>query len=91
MYKMYNLHMKTISATDARNNLKSVMDMITKNDEVVVIKNHNNPEIIMMKYPRHYNPNLSDMTNFMANNPAFDFLADEPDLYTRDDLKKKYV
>lgn len=85
------MHMKTISTTNARKNFKSVIDLVTDSDEVVVIKNHNTPEIIMMKYPKHYSSNFSDMTNFMANNPAFDFLADEPDIYTTDDLKKKYV
>jgi len=38
-----------------------------------------------------YNAALSPELNFQANNPALDFLKDEPELYTLSDLKKRYV
>jgi hypothetical protein len=87
---MYNLNMKTISTTEARKNIKTVMDLVTEEDEVFVIKNHNTPEVIMIKYPKYYNPELSDITNFSANYGAFDFLHEEPDIYSIDDVKEKY-
>lgn len=82
--------MKTISTTNVRKNISSVMDMITKENEVVVIKNHERPEVIMIKYPRYYNSKYSDVVNFNINSSSFDFLEDEPDIYTLDDLKNVY-
>ena len=42
----------------------------------------------MYAYPTELNPQLDEITNFNANSPSFDFLADEPDLYSASDLKK---
>jgi len=44
-----------------------------------------------MKYPENFNKELSEITNINANSASFDFLKDEPDIYSVDDLKKSYV
>jgi len=44
------------------------------------------------KCPEHpiYNTNVNEITNINALSKSFDFLADEPELYSILDLKKKY-
>jgi hypothetical protein len=46
---------------------------------------------LIIRYPEHLNADLSDVTNVNANSRSFSFLAKEPDLYSVDDLTKKYV
>ena len=35
-----------------------------------------------MKFPRDYNKDLNEITNINTYSSSFDFLADEPDLYS---------
>ena len=37
-----------------------------------------------------YDKNMNEITNISANSKSFDFLANEPELYSVSDLKKKY-
>ncbi len=37
-----------------------------------------------------YNMNVNEITNINADSKSFDFLAEEPELYSVLDLKKKY-
>jgi len=37
-----------------------------------------------------YNTNVNEITNINALSKSFDFLADEPELYSVSDLRKKY-
>jgi hypothetical protein len=42
-------------------------------------------------FPKNLNINLSETTKINANSSSFEFLKDEPDLYTKEDLRKKYI
>jgi len=40
---------------------------------------------------RAYSPSVNDITNVNAYSKSFDFLKDEPDIYSVSDLKKRYA
>ena len=83
--------MRTISTTDARRNIKTLIDMVRDTGNVVLIGRRNNTEAILMKYPRDYSRELNDITNINTMSKSFDFLSDEADIYSEADLKKKYA
>ena len=85
------MSMKTISTTNVRKQMKSLIDVVKETGEVIAIGRRNNIEAILIKFPREYNKNVSDITNVNVYSPSFDFLEKEPDLYSIKDLKKKYV
>jgi len=82
--------MKTITTTNVRKNIKSLVDMVKETGEVIAIGRRNNLEALLIKFPKDYQKDLSDITNINTYSTSFDFLNDEPDLYSSDDLKKKY-
>lgn len=91
MYKMYNIDMKIISTTNARKHIADIINAVRKDGSVFAIGRHNKPEVLIIKFPTEYNQKLNDITNVNAYSDSFAFLKDEPDLYTIDDLKKRYV
>ncbi len=84
---MYNISMKTISTTNARKSLSAIIDSVKTTKRPIAIGRHNKPEVLIVPVPS-YNPELSDVTNLAMFGGAFDFLWDEPDLYSRKDIKK---
>lgn len=83
--------MKKISTTNARKQLSNLIDIVRETGEVFAISRHEDIDALLIRFPKNYNKNLSRITNYNAYSPSFDFLADEPDLYSIDDLKKPYV
>ena len=83
--------MKVMTTTNVRKHIKALIDQVTVTGAVVAIGRRNNPEALIIKFPREYNKHLSDITNINAYSESFNFLADEPDLYTVDDLKRRYA
>ncbi|MFA6018194.1 MAG: hypothetical protein WCT28_00445 [Patescibacteria group bacterium] len=83
--------MKVVSTTVARKNIKQIIDEVRHENEVFVVGRHSHHDAIIIRFPEHYNKSLSDITNINANSSSFDFLKDEPDLYSRDDVKEAYV
>lgn len=88
---MYNLHMKTISTTQARKNISSIINIVKETGETVALGRHNKIDALIIKFPYEYNKSVSEITNMNAYSGSFDFLNDEPDIYSVDDLKKRYV
>ena len=91
MYILYNVYMKTITTTEARKNIKTLLDSVAHRGESFIIERHNRPEVLVIPFRNTYNPEIDEITNFNAMFGAFDWLKDEPDLYSTDDIKKKYV
>ena len=58
---------------------------------IIAIGRQHKKEALLIPFPENLNDDLSDITNFNANSASFDFLKDEPDLYSISDLKKSYV
>ncbi|MEK7113814.1 MAG: hypothetical protein AAB873_03235 [Patescibacteria group bacterium] len=83
--------MKTISITNARSSMKALIDRVKYRGEVFAIGRRNSIDAVIVQFPSNYNKNIDDITNINANSRSFDFLKDEPDIYSREDLKKIYA
>ena len=83
--------MKTISITNTRNNIKTLIDRVKYRGESFAIGRRNSIDAVVIAFPTNYNKNLNDITNINANSKSFDFLKDEPDIYSASDLKKVYA
>lgn len=88
---MYNYSMKTISTTEARKNIKKLINYVRETNDTVVIGRRNAMEALLMKFPDAYSNSFDDITNINTYSGSFDFLKDEPDLYNISDLKERYV
>jgi prevent-host-death family protein len=85
---MYNSGMKTISTTDVRKNISEMVDAVRETGSVFLIGRRGAPEAVLLKFPTEYRTDVSDITNVNAYSGSFDFLRDEPDLYSVADIKK---
>jgi hypothetical protein len=83
--------MKTISTTNARKHFKDLIDFVSETGGVVGIGRRDDIAAIMLKFPRDYNQNLNDISNINSYSESFSFLEHEPDIYTVNDLKKRYA
>lgn len=93
---------KTISAMQARQNLGSVINSVSLRGDEYIIERAGKPMAVIISIEKFYemNPkNLYDIemsehlpiTEINAQSGGFDFLKDEPDIYSIEDLKKRYV
>ncbi|RJQ31012.1 type II toxin-antitoxin system Phd/YefM family antitoxin [Candidatus Parcubacteria bacterium] len=83
--------MKIITTTKVRKRISEMVDRVKYHGEVFAIGRRNSAEALLIRFPRAYNKDLSDITNINAYSESFDFFKSEPDLYTIKDIKKKYV
>jgi len=93
--------LKKISAMKARQNLGSLMNSISLKGDEVIIERAGKPMVAMIPVKRFLeltNQKLKlemsedlPMAEINTNSESFDFLEDEPDLYSIDDLRKRYV
>ena len=82
--------MKIMTTTKARENIKQIIDRVKYRGEVFGIGRRNSIDAIVIQFPETYNRNSNDITNINTYSKSFDFLKDEPDLYSVSDLKKRY-
>ena len=82
--------MKIVSASNVRKNIASLVDEVVETGEVIGIKRHKEIDALIVKFPREYRSDFSEIANLSAYSTSFDFLKDEPDDYSRDDIKEKY-
>jgi hypothetical protein len=79
--------MNTISTTEARENLGGYLNELANGTaEAFVIGRRNAPEAVLVKFPALYSKKVSDITNINTYSRSFDFLNDEPDLYSEEDV-----
>lgn len=78
--------MTVISTSKARNLLPQFIAALKEHDAAFVIGRRNSPEAVLIKFPSHYKKDVSDITNVNAYSSSFDFLADEPELYSAADV-----
>lgn len=83
--------MKVITTTNARKNISSIVDRVKMHGEVFGIGRRNSIDALIIQFPSAYNKELNEITNVNALSHSFDFLSEEPELYSMSDLKKKYV
>lgn len=67
------------------------MDIVTTKRASIVLGRRNKPEAVLIPFPHVWNSKLSDITNVNAYSQSFDFLKDEPDIYSIKDIKQKYA
>lgn len=79
--------MKVITTTKARQNMKEIVNRVKYRGEVFGIGRRNSIDAVIMPFNGSYNHNLSDMTNIAVHSKSFDFLKDEPDIYSASDGK----
>ncbi len=80
--------MTIISTSKARNLLPQFIEALKERDGAYVIGRRNNPEVILIKFPHEYRKNVTDITNVNAYSSSFNFLLDEADLYSVDDVRE---
>lgn len=83
--------MEILTTTSARKRIKDIVDRVKYRGEVFAIGRRNSIDAVIIGFPRIYNPEVNDITNINAYSKSFDFLESEPDIYSADDLKKRYV
>ena len=80
-----------IPATEARRRFSELVNQVRYANTPVLIGRHDTAEVLMIKFPSQHNPILDDVTNMNQYGGAFDFLEQEPDIYSYSDLKKRYA
>lgn len=83
--------MKTLTTTEARKKISHLVNHVRETGEMVAIGRRNIPEVLVMKFPTVYNDSFNEITNVNAQSGSFSFLEDEPDLYSVNDLNRRYV
>ncbi len=83
--------MQIVSTTTMRKNMSEVINTLQNKGGVLGVGRRNKIEVLVIKCPEYLNKEINDISNFNANFGSFDFLKNEPDLYSLDDLKKRYV
>ncbi len=82
----YYVGMTVISTSKARNALPQFIEALKEHDGAFVIGRRNVPEAVLIKFPSHYRKDVSDITNVNAYSASFEFLNDEPELYSGEDV-----
>jgi hypothetical protein len=83
--------MRIVTTTNARKNISHIIDRVKIHGEVFGIGRRNSIDALIIQFPSQYNKDLDEITNINAQSKSFDFLQDEPELYSVADLKKRYV
>lgn len=92
MYNEYTINiMRIILTTTARKHLSKLVNTVRYSRKPIAIGRRNKAEVLMIPFPTSFNSELDELTNFNSYGGGFDFLEDEPDLYSSTDLKKSYV
>lgn len=83
--------MKVITTSAARKNLSAIVDAVRFTNKPVAIGRRDKAEALLIKFPESANSLVDDMTNMNVYGGGFDFLEQESDIYSRDDLITSYV
>jgi hypothetical protein len=87
---LYNLYMKIVTTTMARKNICKILNRVKYFGEVFAIGRRDSIDALLIKFPNAYNEDLNEITNINANSNSFDFLSNEPEIYSVADLRIKY-
>lgn len=96
LYFVHNVHyvhiihlrsMKIVSITEGRKKLGELVDIVKYQKQPIALGKHGRADAFLVASISEEEWPTADM---LSASSSFDFLKDEPDLYTRADLKKKY-
>ena len=82
--------MKILTTTNARKHIKTIIDDVRYHGEVIGIGRRKSIDVLIINFPDVYNKNANDITNINAYSKSFDFLENEPEIYSLADVKKIY-
>jgi len=80
-----------VSTKNIQKEILKIVNHVRMTGELFATGRRNKPEVFLIKFPDVCNEKCDEITNINAISRSFDFLADEPDLYTLDDAKEVYV
>lgn len=81
--------MKYYTASEARKKMSEIVSTVRYQKVIVSIGRYGEPEVLIVPTPE-LREDLP-ITAINAASKSFDFLKDEPDVYSLSDLKKRYV
>ena len=82
---LYNRTMNVVSITDGRKRLGELVSQVKYQKRVIPLGKHGKVEALLVAIPDEMEDVPIDALN--AASPSFRFLAEEPDLYSHNDLK----
>jgi len=85
------MNIKTLSTTEARANMADLVNIVSTRKKSIVIGRRNVPQVVLIPFPAFWNGKLSEITNINAYSKSFDFLENEPEIYSTSDVKQKYA
>ncbi len=85
------MNIKTLSTTEVREKISDLVNIVSTSRKSIVIGRRNVPEAVIIPFPLFWNGKLSEITNINAYSKSFDFLSDEPEIYSKKDIKHKYA
>ncbi len=85
------MYMQILTTTNARKHIKNIVDRVKYRGEVFGIGRRDSIDVVVLKFPEMYNAAVNNITNINTYSKSFDFLKDEPELYSVSDLKKRYA
>ena len=68
-----------------------MVNIVSTSRKSIVIGRRNVPEVVLIPFPSFWNGKLSEITNINSYSKSFDFLADEPEIYSVKDIKHTYA
>jgi len=80
---------KVIPVTEGRKRLGELMDIVRYQHKIIALGKNGKAEALLVALPG-IGTDFS-ITGVNAESESFRFLEDEPDLYSKNDLKKSYV
>ena len=83
--------MKIITTSETRKRLSAIVDAVRFSNKPVAIGRRDKVEALIIKFPDAMNPLVDEETNMNVYGGGFELLKEEPDIYTRDDIKVSYV
>lgn len=80
-----------MATTEARKHFSELINKVRYTNTPIAVGRHNQGEVLLIKFPQGTNSLLDEITNFNQYAGSFDWLQEEPDIYSAKDLKKHYV
>lgn len=77
------------STTEARKHLNEIINRVKYQKIIISLGRHNKQEVLVV--PKPETEKELPIAEINMASPSFEFLKDEPDLYSTKDLKKRYV
>jgi hypothetical protein len=84
-------YMQILTTTEARKSIKELVNGARYLGKTYAIGRRHSIDALLIGFPADYSEAVNDITNANTYSRSFDFLKEEPDLYTSADLKKTYA